>query len=107
MANDVPRMAGPNLIGEKKRTHLCGTLRAAHEGEEVVVMGWVQSYRDLGGAVFLDLRDRSGLVQVVFDAAVSPEAHAIADRARSEWVVGVVGRVRSRGANVNPRMPTG
>jgi aspartyl-tRNA synthetase len=107
MASDLPQMPGPKLITEKKRSHHCGTLRASHEGEEVVLMGWVQSYRDLGGAVFLDIRDRTGLVQVVFDVAVNAEAHAIADRVRSEWVIGVVGKVRSRGSNVNPKLPTG
>jgi len=70
-------------------------------------MGWVQSYRDLGGAVFLDLRDRAGLVQVIFDAADDAAVHAVASRARNEWVVAVVGTVRSRGTQVNPNLPTG
>jgi aspartyl-tRNA synthetase len=70
-------------------------------------MGWVQSHRDHGGAVFIDLRDRTGIAQVVFDASDSSLAHQIADRLRSEWVIGIVGKVRSRGTNVNPKMPTG
>ena len=107
MAADIPKMSGPSLIADKQRTHMCGTLRAEHQDQEVVLMGWVQSYRDLGGAVFIDLRDRTGLVQVVFDASDNAEAHAIADRVRSEWVIGVVGRVRSRGNNVNTKLPTG
>jgi aspartyl-tRNA synthetase len=90
-----------------ERTHRCGELRAAHIDREVVLMGWVQSYRDLGGAVFLDLRDRAGLVQVVFDEADHPEAHRVASRARNEWVVAVVGTVRSRGTQKNPNLPTG
>lgn len=99
-------MPGPDLLKEK-RTRMCGEFRKAHEGEEVVVMGWVQSYRDLGGAVFLDIRDRTGLVQVVFDESSNQTAHAIADRARAEWVVGIKGKVRSRGSNTNPNLPTG
>lgn len=90
-----------------ERTHRCGDLRAVHIDQEVVLMGWVQSYRDLGGAVFLDLRDRAGLVQVIFDAADDPDAHAVASRARNEWVVAVVGTVRSRGTQKNPNLPTG
>ena len=104
---DVPTMEGPNLVRERKRTHMCGDLRASHVGEEVVLMGWVQSYRDLGGAVFIDLRDRTGLAQVVFDASSDQLTHAIADRARPEWVLGIVGKVRSRGDNVNAKLPTG
>jgi aspartyl-tRNA synthetase len=100
-------MPGPKLILEKKRTHLAGELRKEHIGQEVVLMGWVASYRDLGGAVFIDLRDRAGLAQVVFDASASQVAHDIADKLRSEWVVGVIGKVRSRGENVNPKLPTG
>lgn len=100
-------MDGARLIQARKRTHMCGDLRAADIGQSVVVMGWVQTYRDLGGAVFIDLRDRAGLVQVVFDESSTKEAHAIADRVRGEWVVGVAGKVRSRGSNINPKLPTG
>jgi aspartyl-tRNA synthetase len=107
MVEALPKMPGPALVRERKRTHMCGDLRKDHVGQEVVIMGWVQSYRDLGGAVFIDLRDRSGLAQVVFEADASREAHALADRLRSEWVVGIVGKVRSRGSNVNPKLPTG
>ncbi len=103
----LPAMSGPKLIEAQKRSHMCGDLRKPQIGEEVVLMGWVHNYRDLGGALFIDLRDRSGVVQVVFDASASKEAHAIADQLRTEWVVGVVGRVRSRGDNVNPALPTG
>lgn len=99
-------MPGPNLLAEK-RTRMCGEFQKAHEGDEVIVMGWVQSYRDLGGAVFLDIRDRTGLVQVVFDESSHQTAHAIADRVRAEWVVGIKGKVRSRGTNTNPNLPTG
>jgi aspartyl-tRNA synthetase len=103
----VPTMAGPALVTERKRSHMCGELRAEHIGQEVVLMGWVNSYRDLGGAVFIDLRDRAGIAQIVFEETENAEAHAIGDRLRSEWVVGVVGKVRSRGGNVNTKIPTG
>jgi aspartyl-tRNA synthetase len=106
MVETLKAMAGPALVRERKRTHLCGSLRKEHIGQEVVLMGWVQSQRDHGGAVFIDLRDRTGIAQVVFEGS-SPEAHAIGDRLRSEYVVGVIGQVRSRGGNVNPKLPTG
>jgi aspartyl-tRNA synthetase len=100
-------MDGPRLVKQVKRTHMCGELRKEHIGQDVVLMGWVQSYRDLGGAVFIDLRDRTGFAQVVFDQSDSTQAHSIADKVRSEWVIGIVGKVRSRGTNVNPKIPTG
>src|SRR5262249_53404954 len=90
-----------------KRTHMCGDLRKDHIGETVVLMGWVHSYRDLGGAVFIDLRDRTGLAQIVFEQDESAEAHAIADKLRHDWVIGVVSNVRSRGTNANRKMATG
>jgi aspartyl-tRNA synthetase len=86
---------------------MCGDLRSDHIGDEVVLLGWVKTRRDHGGAVFVDLRDRTGYTQVVFDASTHAQAHAIADQLRSEWVIGVVGRVRSRGDNVNDKIPTG
>jgi aspartyl-tRNA synthetase len=95
------------FLSEFKRSHNCGALRRADVGREVVVMGWVQSYRDHGGCIFVDLRDRFGVTQVKFDPAVSPEVHGQADRLRSEWVIGVRGRVVDRGSNTNVNMPTG
>jgi len=95
------------FLTEWKRTHDCGELRLAHEGETVVVMGWVQSYRDHGGCIFVDLRDRFGVTQVKFDPAVNKEAHAAADRLRPEWVAGIRGKVLARGTNTNANMPTG
>ena len=100
-------MDAPKLIQERKRTHMCGDLRATNLEEEVVLMGWVHKYRDLGGAVFIDLRDRTGLVQVVFDQSDDEAIHALADKLRPEWAVGIVGKVRSRGENVNKKLPTG
>src|SRR5689334_14596119 len=98
----------PSFLDRHGRTHNCGELRAAHVGQDVVLTGWVQTYRDLGGAVFIDLRDRGGLTQIVFDAEAGGEAmHKLARELRTEWCVGVVGKVRSRGSNTNDRMPTG
>lgn len=95
------------LIYDLKRTHYAGSLRQTHVGQQVVLMGWVQHRRDHGGCVFIDLRDREGLVQAVFDPADSVEAHQKASALRSEWVIGIVGQVRSRGGNINARLATG
>ncbi|MGZ6133336.1 MAG: aspartate--tRNA ligase [Myxococcaceae bacterium] len=95
------------FITEIKRTHSCGELTARDVGKPVVLFGWVQNRRDHGGAVFIDLRDRHGLTQVVFEPDIDPEAHALADTLRLEWCIGVQGTVASRGANVNPKMKTG
>jgi len=94
------------FITEVKRTHSCGALGEADVGQEVVLFGWVNNRRDHGGAVFIDLRDREGLTQVVFEPDAA-EAHALAGSLRLEYCVGVRGRVLSRGANVNPKMKTG
>ena len=86
---------------------MCGELRAENAGQHVVLMGWVNRRRDHGGLIFLDLRDRSGITQVVVDEKVGA-AHDKADAARSEYVVAVKGHVRRRGAGLeNPNMPTG
>ena len=89
------------------RSHYCGDLRAAHDGETVSLCGWVHRRRDHGGVIFLDVRDRSGLVQVVFDPDTEA-AFALADKVRSEYVIALTGRVRMRDESVrNPRMGTG
>src|SRR5688572_20542131 len=85
------------FIDELKRTHHNDALRAANIGEEVVLFGWVDSRRDHGSLIFIDLRDREGLTQVVFDPDASAEAHTLAEQVRSEWVIGIRGTVRSRG----------
>src|SRR5262249_19506453 len=72
-----------------------------------VLTGWVQTYRDLGGSVFVDLRDRGGVTQIRFDASFAADAHRLGRDLRSEWCIGVVGEVRSRGDNVNDRMAAG
>ncbi len=90
------------------RTHQCGSLTTDHIGETVTLNGWVQTRRDLGGVLFIDLRDRSGIVQVVFNPAYSGEALAIADKVRSEYVLSVSGKVVQRDADtINPNLPTG
>ena len=88
-----------------KRTHYCGELRAAHEGLEVVLCGWVHKTRDMGHLVFVDVRDREGLVQIVFQSD-RPALAEEAKKLRNEFVVGVRGRVRRRSA-VNKDIPTG
>jgi aspartyl-tRNA synthetase len=95
------------FITEVQRTHTCGQLTQADIGKEVVLFGWVHNYRDHGGAVFIDLRDREGLTQIVFEPDIDPEAHTLASSLRYEWCVGVSGKVVSRGKNVNPNMKTG
>ena len=95
------------FIDELKRTHRCADLRASDVGKEVVLFGWVAKYRDHGGCVFFDLRDRDGITQVVFDENLVKDAYVLAQTVRTEWVVGIRGKVVSRGANVNAKLPTG
>jgi aspartyl-tRNA synthetase len=97
----------PRFISEIKRTHSCGELTKADIGKEVVLFGWVNNRRDHGGAVFIDLRDREGITQVVFEEDVRPEVHDLAGQLRLEYCVGIRGKVVSRGGNVNPRLRTG
>src|SRR5580704_14008717 len=101
------------FIDELKRTHHSGELRVTDEGKEVVLFGWVASYRDHGGCVFVDLRDREGITQLVMDPNLEgfgdlpKKAYALAQTLRSEWVIGVRGVVVGRGTNKNLRLPTG
>jgi aspartyl-tRNA synthetase len=95
-----------DFLGHLKRTHYCGALRAMDAGRDVVVMGWVHRRRDLGNLLFLDVRDRSGIVQVVFNKETRPEAHGKAEHVRSEFVVAVEGKVLKR-EKVNPEIATG
>jgi len=94
----------PEVIGRTT----CGTLRSDHAGEQVTLRGWVNRRRDLGGLIFIDLRDRFGLTQVVFNPQVAPDAHEIASGLRNEYVIAVTGAVNTRpeGAE-NPQMSTG
>ncbi len=95
------------FISEVKRTNTCGQLTKEDIGKTVVLFGWVNNRRDHGGAVFIDLRDREGLTQVVFEPHIAKEAHDLAGSLRLEFVVGIQGQVVSRGSNVNPKMKTG
>ncbi len=94
--------------GNLERTHHCGELTAAHAGQIVVVMGWVNRRRDHGNLIFLDLRDRTGISQIVLDKELVPDGHAKGEMVRPEYVVAAVGKVRLRAADaINPKMPTG
>ncbi|HNX27346.1 MAG TPA: aspartate--tRNA ligase [Phycisphaerae bacterium] len=92
-----------------KRTHTCGQLRLEDNGRAVRLCGWVRSYRDHGGVVFIDLRDRKGITQVVFDSeSVGSEMYNLAGTLRDEWVISVAGKVRPRGeGKENPKLATG
>ncbi|MCX8071190.1 MAG: aspartate--tRNA ligase [Candidatus Binatia bacterium] len=95
-------------LGDWTRSHYCGTLRAEHAGQTLTLMGWVDARRDHGGLVFVDLRDRTGVVQVVFDPARGPQAFAIAEALRTESVVAVRGVLAKRTAETaNPNIATG
>ncbi|MCE5335032.1 MAG: aspartate--tRNA ligase [Desulfobacteraceae bacterium] len=107
---DVPDDASVALdqLGSWKKTADCSSLGAQNIGDEVVLMGWVQRRRDHGGLIFVDLRDREGLTQVVFDPQISPDAHEHAGVLRSEFVMAVKGKVRARPEGMaNPKLPTG
>lgn len=90
-----------------KRTHRCGELSSANIGEKVTVMGWVQKNRNKGGIVFMDLRDRSGILQIVFEGEEQAELMEKASKLRSEFVVAVVGNVEKRSGAVNENLATG
>ncbi len=95
-----------DFLGNLKRTHYCGAFRASDAGRDATIMGWVHRRRDLGNLLFLDVRDRTGIVQVVFNKETQPEAHAKAEQVRSEFVVAVEGKVLQRG-KANPELVTG
>jgi aspartyl-tRNA synthetase len=97
-----------DFLGNLERTHLCGDLRAAHAGQQVVLMGWVNRRRDHGNLIFLDLRDRSGIAQIVLDKELTPDGHLKGEQVRPEYVVAAVGKVSLRDKDaINPKMPTG
>lgn len=90
------------------RTHTCGELNADQKGEKVTLSGWVNRRRDHGGLIFIDLRDRYGITQVVFDPSNDKESHTTADHIRPEFVVRIEGTVRMRPKDQeNSNMPTG
>jgi aspartyl-tRNA synthetase len=95
-----------DFLGDLKRTHTCGQLRAADAGSRVLLMGWVHRRRDLGGVIFIHLRDREGVTQAVF--RLGSETHAKAEQLRSEYVVAIEGQLELRSADtINPNLPTG
>ena len=94
------------FLGNMKRTDYCGTLTEKDIGREVCVMGWVQKQRDLGSLIFIDLRDRTGIVQLAFDDTTAKDIHEKAFAARSEYVLGAVGTVRERSSK-NANIATG
>lgn len=98
---------GESIFG-LKRTHRCAELNVANVGQQVTVMGWAHKRRDLGGLIFVDLRDRSGIVQLVFNNEISSEVFKKAEAIRNEYVLAVVGEVVKRADEaVNPKIPTG
>jgi len=94
------------LLNGIKRTNMCGFLSEDNIGENVILMGWVQRKRNLGGLIFVDLRDREGLVQVVFDTDISSQAFEKAEGLRGEFVIAVEGEVRLR-QSINESLATG
>src|SRR6185312_7508090 len=97
-----------DFLGKLRRTHSCGDLRAADAGSKALLMGWVHRRRDLGGVIFVHLRDRDGITQLVFDESVNPESHKRVQEVGSEFVIAVEGEVRLRDPQtVNPAIATG
>jgi aspartyl-tRNA synthetase len=95
------------FLTDLKRTHDCGALRAVDASKRVVLFGWVAARRDHGGCVFIDLRDRAGTTQVVFEPGTNQKAHQGASELRREYCVAIAGAVAERGGHKNPNMPTG
>ncbi len=101
-------MEQPETVEGLERTCYCGEVRPEHLGGEIILFGWVHRSRDHGGVIFVDLRDREGIVQVKFDPSNDADLHARADKLRPEWVIAVVGRVERRPKGMeNPKLPTG
>src|SRR5579864_3848079 len=97
-----------DFLGELRRTHTCGELRAKDAGARALLMGWVHRRRDLGGVIFIHLRDRDGVSQIVFHTEAAQDVHAKAELLRSEYVVAVEGKVAPRTPDtVNPNLATG
>ena len=97
-----------DFLGDLKRTHMCGALRLSDAGKKVVLMGWVNRRRDLGQIIFVDLRDRTGVTQVVFNHELNASVHQKAEALRNEFVIAAIGTVKRRDADtINPNIPTG
>jgi aspartyl-tRNA synthetase len=97
-----------DFLGDLRRTHTCGALRASDAGKKAILMGWVNRRRDLGNIIFIDLRDRTGVTQVVVSKEASQAVHQKAELLRNEYVIAAIGTVKLRDANtVNKNIPTG
>ncbi len=97
-----------DFLGDLRRTHMCGELRAADAGQKAVAMGWVNRRRDFGNLLFIDLRDRSGIFQVVFNKETNAAAHEKAGTLRNEFVIAAIGTIKLRDADtINKNIPTG
>ncbi len=97
-----------DFLGDLERTHMCGALRATDAGTRAVLMGWVNRQRDFGSLIFIDVRDRSGMTQVVFDREANPALHEKAAALRPEYVIAIAGEVRRRDSKtINRNIPTG
>ncbi|MGA3104812.1 MAG: aspartate--tRNA ligase [Terriglobales bacterium] len=97
-----------DFLGDLKRTHMCGALRLSDAGKKVVLMGWVNRRRDLGQIIFVDLRDRTGITQVVFNHELNAAVHQKAEALRNEFVIAAIGTVKKRDSDtINPNIPTG
>ncbi len=97
-----------DLLGDLRRTHMCGELRLADAGKKVVLMGWVNRRRDLGQIIFVDLRDRSGVTQVVFNHELNAAVHQKAEALRNEFVIAAIGTIKRRDSDtINKNIPTG
>src|SRR5438270_5348934 len=95
-----------DFLGDLRRTHQCGALRASNAGQTAVLMGWVNRRRDFGNLVFIDVRDRTGITQIVCDKEANPALHAKAGELRNEYVIAAVGKVKLREANtINKNIP--
>jgi aspartyl-tRNA synthetase len=97
-----------DFLGDLRRTHMCGALRLADSGKKAVLMGWVNRRRDLGSIIFIDLRDRTGVTQVVCNRELNQAVHEKAEQLRNEYVIAAIGTVKKRDADtINPNVPTG
>lgn len=97
-----------DFLGDLRRTHMCGSLRLSDAGKRATIMGWVNKRRDLGNIIFIDVRDRSGVTQAVFEASAGTELHEKAEQLRNEYVVAITGTVRKRTPDtINPNVATG
>jgi aspartyl-tRNA synthetase len=107
----IPAQKGDSVLdflGDLRRTHMCGAIRLADAGKKAVLMGWVNRRRDLGQIIFVDLRDRTGIAQIVCNAELNAAVHKRAEELRNEFVVAAIGTVKKRDADtINPNIPTG